>query len=249
MKKKILIIAGLDSSGNAGLLRDLQVVAHHHSPLLEASAIVTALTSQNKTRFFSTNVISENIFKKQLRAVLPLSQFGAIKIGMLGNENIISILVSFLKKNKPPPLVLDPVFLSSTGGILLTKKGILLLQKKLIPLCSLWTPNWQEASFFSGIKIKSRSDVLIAGLKLWVTYKVPVFIKGFQEKGKVFDLFITNKKIKWFVYSQLNRKCLRGTGCVLASLIAAEITYGKNIEEAVTRARKLMQRWIKGLSF
>ncbi|OGQ08759.1 MAG: hypothetical protein A3G32_06250 [Deltaproteobacteria bacterium RIFCSPLOWO2_12_FULL_40_28] len=245
--QKVLIIAGLDPSGNAGLLRDLRIV---QSQKLAASAIVTALTSQNKTRFFSTNVVSENIFKTQLKAICPLSQFGSIKIGMLGNEKIVTHLVSFFKKNKNhPPLILDPVFCSSTGGVLLTKKGILALQKNMIPLCSFWTPNWQEASFFSGIKIKSQSDVLIAGLKLWVNYKVPVCIKGFKENKKVFDLLITDKKIKWFIYPQLNRKGLRGTGCSLASLIAAEIAKGKTVETAVKNGRRLMQGWIKTLSF
>src|SRR3990167_3973431 len=101
--KKILLIAGLDPSGNAGLLRDLDIVSRFP---LKPLAAVTALTSQNRHSFFSANVVSPSAFRRQLESV---GRADAVKIGMLGDKKIVAILVSFLEKIKNKKVVLDPV--------------------------------------------------------------------------------------------------------------------------------------------
>lgn len=270
MSNKILIIAGLDPSGNAGIIRDLEIVSGFN---LKPSCVITALTAQNKKKFFSAQVVSKTHFKKQLKSVSPLSQYKAIKIGMLGNEEIVQSLVSFLKKErKVPPIVLDPVYQSTTGGALLTQKGKDLLWKRLIPLVTLWTPNLDEASYFSGLVIRSDKDIERVGDILWKEKKTPVFIKGRHSKTKVKDFYFDGKQKRWFVYSRVytggpplsatkaladrqrwrppaGRRAgtvpLRGTGCALSSLIASEIALGNNLDGALRIARQRMHQWIK----
>lgn len=236
--KKILVIAGLDPSGNAGLLRDLQMIARFP---LQPQTVVTALTAQNRGHFFSANVVSAPVFKRELDSVGP---FQAVKIGMLGNELLVQKVVSFLKQvKKRPLLVLDPVYESTTGGVLLTPRGRKLLWKKLIPLASLWTPNVAEASFFSGIRIQSRPSLEAAAEKLWREKKIPVLIKGYLEGKKVTDLLLTGKKKIWFSSRRVPGRH-RGLGCALSSLIASNLALGVSMETAVKRARREMHHYL-----
>lgn len=246
MIPKILIIAGLDPSGNAGVLRDLEIV---HSFGLKPSCVITALTAQNKKKFISAQVVSKTHFQEQLKAVSPLSQYKAIKIGMLGNEGIVQSLVSFLENEKKiPPLILDPVYQSSTGGTLLTQKGKDLLWKRLIPLVTLWTPNIYEASYFSGLAIKSDEVMERAGEILWREKKTPVLIKGRHSGNEVKDFYFDGGKKRWFVYPRVGARhtvLLRGTGCALSSIIASYFIMEKSLPKAVMMARKKMDIWIR----
>lgn len=239
---KILLIAGLDPSGNAGLIRDLEI---SYSFNLQPQAITTALTAQNKKKFLVSQIVASSIFKKQISSILPLSRFGAIKIGMLGNEQIVRTMGTLLKKTKrKPPIVLDPVFQSSTGGDLLTKKGRKELWNRLIPVVSLWTPNLAEAAYFSGEKVTTPKNMETVGDFLFAQKKVPVFIKGGHLKGQIQDLLITKNEKIWFSYPRRKVRGLRGTGCALSSLIAAFIASGFPLVEGVIQARKVMDQWI-----
>lgn len=241
--KKILLIAGFDPSGNAGLIRDLEMA---HSFSLKVAAVATALTAQNKKNFFSLQLVSPRHFENQLHSIAPLSQYKAVKIGMLGNEQLVQILVRFLKKEKKlPPIVLDPVLQSSTGGTLLTKKGRDVLWNQLIPLANLWTPNIDEARYFTGKG--GRGDLEKMAEFLWSQKKVPVLIKGGHLKGeKVQDLFFNGAKKTWFVFGRHRGHSLRGTGCALSTLIACFCAEGFPLTEAVRQGRITMQNWIQG---
>ncbi|MDO8519417.1 MAG: hydroxymethylpyrimidine/phosphomethylpyrimidine kinase [Deltaproteobacteria bacterium] len=232
--RKILVIAGLDPSGNAGLLRDLQVMSRFP---LTPYAVVTALTAQTRRRFFKANVVSPSVFSGQLKAVSPIGQFSAVKIGMLGNEKMVQTLIRFLKSRKNrPPIVLDPVCDSTTGGVLLTSKGRKLLYEKLVPLVSLWTPNLAEASHFSGIKIDSKTRMINAAQKLWSKRKVPALIKGLKHEGRVYDLLFDGKNPRWFSNSLIPGRH-RGLGCALSSLISSNLAMGKKLSIAVKVSR------------
>ncbi|MBI4411760.1 MAG: hydroxymethylpyrimidine/phosphomethylpyrimidine kinase [Deltaproteobacteria bacterium] len=247
--KKILLIAGLDPSGNAGLLRDLEMV---HTFSLQVASVVTALTAQNARKFLALQPVSPRAFELQLRSIAPLSQYNAVKIGMLGNERLVQILIRFLKREKKrPPIVLDPVLRSTTGGSLLNFNGQSLLWKKLVPLVSLWTPNTEEASFFSGLKIRSAKEMEEAAEILRRAKKTPVLIKGGHLKGeRVQDLYFNGREKTWFVFGRHHvgvhgRAPLRGTGCALSTLIACFLAGGFPVSEAVRQGRVVMQRWIE----
>ncbi|MBI2340053.1 MAG: hydroxymethylpyrimidine/phosphomethylpyrimidine kinase [Deltaproteobacteria bacterium] len=241
---KVLLIAGLDPSGNAGLIRDLEIV---HSFPLQAASVVTALTAQNEKKFFFLQAILPGHFENQLCSIAPLSQYRAVKIGMLGNEKLARILVRFIgKEKKRPPIVLDPVIRSSTGGVLLSKKGRKILAEELLPLVSLWTPNLDEASYFSGIEIRNAADMEKGVEALWKKGRVPVLLKGGHLKGeKVQDLFFDGAEKTWFIFGRRRAKKLRGTGCALSALIACFMAEGFPLTEAVRQGRIVMQKWIQ----
>ncbi|MBX7147772.1 hydroxymethylpyrimidine/phosphomethylpyrimidine kinase [bacterium] len=238
---KVLVIAGLDPLGYSGLLRDTSMI-HHLG--FQSAAIVTALTSQTKTKFYKAQPANSTQLKNQLRATLPFSQYKAIKLGMLGNEKIVTTLAKTLKKNKYPFLVADPVFKSSSGGTLLTPKGISIFLKKLLPLCHIWTPNLHEASLILKRPVTSSEHMYAALFELYNTYHVPLLLKGGHLKSKIIDLYYDGKEIIEFRHKRVDKKT-RGTGCALASLIAGFYAQKRNIKKAVIAAEQKLQEIIR----
>lgn len=240
---KILFIAGLDPSGNAGLLRDLEIAGRFP---LRLSAIATALTSQNCDSFFSANVVMRSVLKAQWRSVAPLEPLRAVKIGMLGDETVVETLANlFGRMKKKPKIVLDPVCESTTGGILLTRKGREALWKRLVSMAAIWTPNMAEASFFSGIQIDSRASMEKAGLILWNAKKVPVLVKGYHHDRLVEDLFVDSGRKMRLTFPELKLEKPRGTGCALSTFIACRLALGFPVADAVKKGRKDLADWMK----
>lgn len=244
--KKILIISGLDPSGNAGLLRDLEVVSLFP---LKPSAIVTALTAQNEKKFLKPQVVSPRVFKNQIGCLSPLSRYQAVKIGMLGNALLVGELIHFLEREKKrPPVVLDPVLKSTTGGSLLNNAGKNKLWDKLVPLVSLWTPNIYEASFFSGLPIRSLKEMALAGDLLFKKKKTPLLLKGGHLKGRPSDLYIHSRGKTWFRSPRIKINNQRGSGCALSSFISSYLAEGLSLDESVACGKRAFDLWFKGKS-
>ncbi len=244
--KKILIISGLDPSGNAGLVRDLEMVSSFKN--IKPSSVVTALTAQNEEIFLNSQTVSQKVFGNQLLSVLPFSQYQAIKIGMLGSRPIVRTLSNYLKGEKRKlPIVLDPVLTSSTGGSLLTGSGKKFLWDQLIPLVTLWTPNLAEAEFFYGKPVKTPLEMEKAGHWFFEQNHIPVLIKGGHLQGaKPQDLFVADGIRKWMIFPRVKPagdKC-RGTGCTLSTLIACFLASGFPLDSAVLQARQVMQGFL-----
>lgn len=242
--KKILIISGLDPSGNAGLIRDLEVISSFD---LKPACIVTALTAQNGKFFLDSQIVSQKVFTNQLLSVLPFSQYQAIKIGMLGNGQIVKTISACLKKEKKRPrIVLDPVMTSSTGGMLLDLAGRKVLWRELLPLVTLWTPNLAEATFFYGKSVKTPLQMEKAGNWFVEQKGIPVLIKGGHLQGKSQDLLVAKGFKKWMTFPRIKPKTqkFRGTGCALSTLIAFFLAEGFPLDSAVVQAREVMQSWL-----
>lgn len=239
--KKVLIIAGVDPSGNAGLLRDVETVKAFN---LHASAVVTALTAQNNKSFISAGVVDPLAFNNQLKSVLPLSQYNAIKLGMMGNEKLLSNFCKVYSAQKRKPfLVVDPVMMSSSGGELLTKKGRKFLFDKIIPLATVWTPNLDEASFFYKQKLVTVNDMKQAVQLFFSITHTPCLIKGGHlGTKKLVDVLIDQTgKISTFEHKKI-KGSFRGTGCQLASAIAALLAKGFVLNKAVAEAIEYQQK-------
>ena len=236
---QILIIAGHDSSGHAGLVRDVSVVS---SKGFWPAVVLTALTVQSKTRFFSSRVVSKSFLKQQLQSWSSVNQFSAVKIGMLGDGSIVKTVAGFLSRRKIP-VVLDPVLVSTTGGRLLSKAGAKLMLDCLVPKTSLWTPNVAEASYFFERGIQSKKDVLEAAHFLFSKTNTPLLIKGLVWEKKVYDFFMDSNHKRWFL-SPLLPNHPRGTGCALASFLACALGKGMSIEQAVMKGRKDFKHWL-----
>lgn len=236
--KNLLIIAGFDPSGEAGMIRDFQVAWGFK---IKAKGVVTAITAQNRDRFFGMKIVSSKLFLEELKSVGNLSQF-VIKVGMLGNDQLVRALLYVLRdiKKAPPILVLDPVFQSTTGADLLDRKGRTLLFDELVPKSTLWTPNLIEASYFLG---KKQTSPQSAATRLWEKKKIPVLVKGGHGSGKkIEDVFVDASGMMVLHHRRL-KKNIRGTGCTFSTMIACHVAQGHSAREAVRLSHALHQEW------
>ena len=229
-KSKILIIAGSDSSGGAGIQADIKTVTTLGSYAMTA---ITAVTSQNTTGLESIIPISP---KKILGQILFTSKDikpDAIKIGMLHSTKVIESVIESLKKIKVKKIVLDPVMVAKGGTKLIDKSAINLLKSKLIRRVSLITPNIPEAEILTKIKIKCKEDMIFAAHKLINLGAKNVLIKGGHLKSKmVEDIFLSKSDFKIFNSTRYNTKNTHGTGCTLSSAITTFFSCGKPIKKA-----------------
>jgi len=228
MKKenKLLIIAGLDPTGEAGLLRDFSVAQKMG---VQAAGIVTALTCQSNQQFFHLQPVAAQELRNQLTSLGTPCEFNAIKIGMMGNEKLVAVLVKWLKSSKNrPPIVLDPVLQSTSGGTLLTIKGRKILWERLLPLCDLWTPNLPEFYYFKNV---------IASAAKQSSTRTSTLLKGGHSSSKIIDIFMSAKSRIEFIKKRWKQR-VRGTGCALSTLIACHLAQGKSLEGSVKLAEK-----------
>jgi len=242
---KILLIGGTDPSG-AGLQTDWKII---HAMNMQAISIITAVTAQSQTSVFNKGVLNKEIFEQQL-----LSQkqqiFSAIKIGMLGNEHIISILEPFLKnQSKNTPIILDPVLVASSGGELLTKEGVDSLISLLLPLTTLITPNIKELSLLTDLPVSNITEITTAAKHLIKLGATAVLVKGGHfspEKAKSYDLFISPSE-QFYLEGERwkNRQNVRGTGCALATSITSAIALGYCLSDSLVIAKGMISQGIR----
>ena len=229
-KSKILIIAGSDSSGGAGIQADIKTVTSLGSYALTA---ITAVTVQNTKGVNSVVSIPSNEIKKQIIFSAKDIKPDAIKIGMLHSKLVIKKVIETFKKIKTKNIVLDPVMVAKGGAKLIDDKAIEFLKKKLIYKVSLITPNIPEAEVLTGIKIKNKEDMIFAASKLIDYGAKNVLIKGGHLKTKkVKDIFLNDTDLKIFYSPRHQTKNTHGTGCTLSSAITTFISCGKSIKKA-----------------
>ena len=229
-KSKILIIAGSDSSGGAGIQADIKTVTSLGSYAMTA---VTAVTVQNTKGVKSVTPIPANEIKSQIIYTVRDIKPDAIKIGMLHSSKVVKRVIESLKKIKVKKIVLDPVMVAKSGAKLINNEAIQILKKKLIKQVTLITPNIPEAEVLTGVKIKNKKDIILAANKLINLGAKNVLIKGGHLKSKtVEDIFLNKSDFKIFVSSRHNTKNTHGTGCTLSSAITTFFSCGKSIKKA-----------------
>ena len=226
-KSKVLIIAGSDSSGGAGIQADIKTVTALGS---YATTALTAVTAQNTKGVKNITSISTKIVQKQITMVLDDIGVHAVKIGMLHNANIIKGVYKILKKYKLKNIVLDPVMIAKGGAKLISNNSIKHLKKLLLPLCVIVTPNIPEAEVLTGYSISSKEDMIRAAKKILNMGSKNVLLKSGHLKNKmIFDVLATKKGIKIFKKRKIKTKNTHGTGCTLSSALATCLSQKKNI--------------------
>ena len=227
---KILIVAGSDSSGGAGIQADIKTVTALGSYAMTA---ITAVTSQNTTGVKSiTGINSKEIFNQIIFTCKDLRP-DAIKIGMLHSSEVIKIVIKALEIIKVKKIVLDPVMVAKGGAKLIDIEAIQLLKSKLIKKVSLITPNIPEAEILTKTKIMTKEDMIYAGNKLIELGAKNVLIKGGHLKSKkVEDIFLNNSDYKSFISPRYKTKNTHGTGCTLSTAITTFFSCGKSIKKA-----------------
>jgi len=242
IKSKVLIIAGSDSSGGAGIQADIKTVTALGSYAMTA---VTAVTCQNTIGVKAINPIPAKNLQKQITMVLDDIGAHAIKIGMLHNTNAIKCVHKVLKNYKIKNIVLDPVMIAKGGSRLVNRNSIKFLKKLLIPLCDVITPNIPEAEVLTGYKILNKKDMIKAAKKIISMGAKNVLLKGGHLKKKmIFDILVSKKKIKVYQKRKIKTKHTHGTGCTLSSAIATCLSQKKNIYKSCEVSLKYVEKAI-----
>ncbi len=242
LKSKVLIIAGSDSSGGAGIQADIKTVTALGSYAMTA---VTAVTSQNTQGVIGITSISAKNIRKQITSVLDDIGTNAVKIGMLHNTDTIKCVHRILKKYKLKNVVLDPVMIAKGGARLVNKNSINYLKKLLLPLCYLVTPNIPEAEVLTGYSILNKEDMIKAAKKIISMGPKNVLLKGGHLKNKmIFDILISKKNLKIFPKRKIKTKNTHGTGCTLSSALATCLSQKKNIYKSCKISLKYVDKAI-----
>ena len=242
-KSTILIIAGSDSSGGAGIQADLKTVTSLGSYGMTA---ITAVTVQNTTGVKSVVSIDPKKIYEQIVFTSDDIKPDAIKIGMLHSTEVIKKVIKALKKIKVKKIILDPVMIAKGGARLIDEKAIKILKKELIKKVDLITPNIPEAEVLTEMKINTVEDMILAANKLIVLGAKNVLIKGGHlNKKKLFDIFLSKKDFKIFENKKFITKNTHGTGCTLSSAITTFYSCGKSIKKSCELAIKYVNSAIK----
>ena len=242
-KSKILIIAGSDSSGGAGIQADIKTVTALGSYAMTA---ITAVTSQNTYGVKSIVPISPKEILNQIIFTSNDIRPDAIKIGMLHSKKVIDSVIKSLDKVKVKKIVLDPVMVSKGGTRLIDDNAIRLLKSKLIKRVSLLTPNIPEAEILTSTKITNKEDMILAAYKLLGLGVKNVLIKGGHLRSKlVEDILLTKTDINIFKNQRYNTKNTHGTGCTLSSAITTFLSCGKTIKKSCELGIKYVNFGIK----
>ena len=230
LRSKILIIAGSDSSGGAGIQADIKTATCLG---IYAMTAVTAVTIQNTKGVKSVVSIPANEIYNQIVYTSKDIKPSAIKIGMLHSDQIIKKVFKALNQIKIKKIILDPVMVAKGGSKLISDKAISLMKKKLLKKITLITPNLPEAEILSGVKINTKEDMIFAAYKL-IKLGVPnVLIKGGHFKTKkVHDIFVNKNEIKIFSSNRLNTRNTHGTGCTLSTAITSFFSCGKPLKKS-----------------
>ena len=241
-KSKVLIIAGSDSSGGAGIQADIKTISSLGSYAMTA---VTAITSQNTTGVLSIAPIHPREISKQIEFTSKDIKPDAIKIGMLHSIGIIKSVIKSISKIKIKKIILDPVMIAKGGAKLIDDQSINILKKDLIKKVSLITPNIPEAEILTNTKINSKKDMIYAGNILLNLGAKNVLIKGGHlTLNTIQDVFINKKEISIFKNRKIKTKNTHGTGCTLSSAIAAYYSCGKTLKKSCEMAIKYVNHAI-----
>ena len=242
--KKVLTIAGSDSSGGAGIQADIKTITVHK---MYAMSVITALTAQNTTGVYDILDSTPDFVANQLDCVFNDIFPDSVKIGMVSNADIIEVIADKLKEYGAKNIVLDPVMVSTSGHNLITDEAQNTLIKKLLPLADIITPNIPEAEVLSGVKIKDERDMIRAAHKISDFFGGAILIKGGHLVNDATDLLYYNKNEHWFSSERINNPNTHGTGCTLSSAIACNLANGHSLEESIKNAKAYLTGALKDM--
>ena len=243
MRGRVLIIAGSDSGGGAGIQADIKTVS-----MLDAYAAtaITALTAQNTEGVFGVLPIPPDFIRRQIEVVLDDIGADAIKTGMLHDAAVIETIVAVLQEHAAGiPLVVDPVMVAKGGARLIDPDALDALKRLLIARADILTPNLPEAEILCGTTIGNTAEMRTAGETLLRLGCRAVLVKGGHLSGEtVSDVLVNGSGVRVWESPRFATRHTHGTGCTLASAIAAGLAQGVGVEDAVDRARAYVQRAI-----
>ena len=233
--KKVLTIAGSDSSGGAGIQADLKSFSANG---VFGMSVITAVTAQNTQGVFAVQDIDVDVIDKQIAAIFDDIAVDAVKVGMVSRSATIRAVAAGLIRYKASNIVVDPVMISKSGYHLLQPDAVEAMVSFLLPLATLLTPNIPEAEQIAGIEITSLKTMEEAARIIHGLGPKYVLIKGGHREEDATDILFDGEKFQYLTSPRIATKNTHGTGCTLSSAIAANLARGYNAYEAVTRAKE-----------
>lgn len=239
MKGRVLVIAGSDPSGGAGLQADIKTVTALGG---YAMAAVTALTVQNTKGLTGVLAVPPGFIRDQIIAVLDDIGADAIKIGMIGEREAADMLVSVLAdRARDIPIVLDPVLIATSGDALAGEGVAAVIRRDLMPLAALATPNTDELAALSGAAVRRAEDVAGAAAEIfrWSAPRALLAKGGHLSGAEVADILFEAGRAgpaAVFRNARIETRAGHGTGCTLASAIATGLAQGRDLQNAIARA-------------
>ena len=233
----VLLIGGSDSSGGAGLVRDVRTLSRLG---VGALCALTAVTAQSDSEVTAVHPVPPAVLRAQIAAALATGRVRAIKIGMLGTRALVLAVAASLPPRAPLPLVLDPVLAASSGGELLDAEGRVALRTALLPRATVLTPNIPEAAALLGTHgAASETELLGQGRELLALGPGAVLLKGGHASGaEASDFLLTRDGVVRRFSAPRSAFTRRGTGCALASALAGGMAAGLGVAEACARAKQ-----------
>lgn len=234
-KGRVLVIAGSDSGGGAGIQADIKAITAMGG---FAATAVTAITVQNTLGVTAIHPVPLDVLRGQIDAVLDDIGADVIKTGMLGNADVVTLVADRLQACEPPvPLVLDPVMVATSGDALVDDGTETAIRDRLLPLAFLVTPNIPEAEKLTGLVVEDISGQLDAANRLVEMGARAALVKGGHLKGNVVtDVLVSARGMELMERPRLPGRNTHGTGCTLASAIAGLLADGAALPDAVRRA-------------
>lgn len=241
---RVLIVAGSDSGGGAGVQADIKTVTALGG---YAATAITAITVQDTLRVHDIHDVPLDIIRSQMRAVLDDIGADAIKTGMLHTSGMIEAVVEEIDAGPAEiPLVVDPVMRAKGGEALLETAAGDALKTVLLPMATIITPNIPEAEMLSGEKIATLDDQKRAGEALLALGCTAVLVKGGHAPGDtICDVLVTAEMVEVMSSPRIDTRHTHGTGCTLASAIATGLAQGLDLSVAVARARDYVHEAIR----
>ncbi|KAB7619502.1 bifunctional hydroxymethylpyrimidine kinase/phosphomethylpyrimidine kinase [Alkalilimnicola sp. S0819] len=240
MQGRVLVIAGSDSGGGAGIQADTKAITALGG---HAATAITALTAQNTLGVQGVHGVPVAFIREQMRVVLEDIGADCIKTGMLHNAEVVEAVAAALAEFAPEiPLVLDPVMVAQGGASLLHEEAVAALHELLLPRAALITPNLPEAEALLGQPIADAGAMPEAARALAALTPGAVLLKGGHLPGdELRDVLLADGELHSFHQQRLHTRAIHGTGCTLASAIAAGLAQGLALKPAVERSRAYLR--------
>ncbi|MCW2709585.1 MAG: phosphomethylpyrimidine kinase [Frankiales bacterium] len=232
--KRVLAVGGSDSSGGAGIQADVKTL---HALGVHASTVVTAVTAQSSTDVLDVHDVPVDSIRAQLSAVLGDLGADVVKTGMLSSAGAVLALAEALQGQ---PLVIDPVGVSSTGRSLLTPAALDMLRTRLLPLATVVTPNLAEVAALTGLVVEDEAALQEAAEAVHALGPRWVLVKGGHLPGQPTDLLYDGKAALLLRGDRIPTRHTHGTGCTLASALAAHLALGDDVPTAARKAKEFV---------
>lgn len=232
--KTALTIAGSDSSGGAGIQADIKTMTCNG---VYAMSAITALTAQNTAGVTAIQEVSPDFLKEQIKDVITDIFPDAVKTGMVSSSALIRVIAGSIKEFNLKNIVVDPVMIATSGAKLISDEAIETLEKELLPLSTVITPNIPEAQVLSGSKITSEKEMQDAAKIISKKFSCAVLVKGGHNLNDANDFLFDGSEGTWFYGKRIDNQNTHGTGCTLSSAIASNLAKGFSLPQSVKNAK------------